>query len=396
MKYDFETPIRRFNTFSRRYDACACPHEQREDYLILTAADMDFRSPPAVLRALEEAAKFGVFGYSYATDEYFAPIAAWLNRRHGLAVDPAQMLCLNGVISGVKMLIHARSNPGDGVIIMPPVYTPFRWSVQETGRKLVEVPLAERDGRYEMDWEALERACAVSGNRVLLFCSPHNPVGRVWTREDVVRLLELCHRHGVFVISDEIWMDIVFPGQRHTSVLNFPEHRGNLAFLASAAKTFNLGGLVSGFAVIPDPKLLEDLRGIYRQHQNLELHNYFSLRLMYEAYRDPESEQWLNALLDEVRGTLAALDEVMRAGTDGRIRRTPAEGLYLAWLDFAGLGVTTREEMRALMHRAKVLGDPGYAYGPAYASRLRVVVASPRAQVLEAARRLLAAAGSGS
>ena len=392
MKFDFETRIRRFDTFSKRYDDCPrlC-HGRREEFLILTAADMDFRSPPPILRALEEAAKFGIFGYSYADTPFFQPVAAWLNRRHGLTVKPEDLVSINGVISGVKMLIHACSKPGEGVIIQPPVYIPFRYGVQDCGRTVVESPLVRgADGRWTMDWDDLERRMAVSENRILLLCNPHNPVGRVWTREELGRVLEMARAHNVFVISDEIWMDMVFAPARHTSVMHFPAHAGHVALLTSAAKTFNLGGLVSGFALIPDPAVRERFQGIYRQHQNPDLHNYFSLKLMYEGYRAAESEQWLEALLAQVQANHRMLDELF-AATNGKIRRTPSEGLYLAWLDLAGAGLKTRDDLCCVMERARVVGDSGSWYGPAYSPFMRLVTATPHDVMREAGERLVRA-----
>jgi cystathionine beta-lyase len=371
--FDFDTPLDRRGTASEKWDRYA-----GRDILPLWVADMDFRSPPAVIKALHQRVEHGIFGYTAPPKELVETVVTKLGREYGWQVDEEWLVWLPGLVCGLNVTCRAVGAPGDGVAIFTPVYPPFFSAPRNAGRQVVSVPLAEHEGRWEMDLVALERAISPR-TRLLLLCSPHNPVGRVWTREEQLALLELAERRDLVVCSDEIHAGLVLDGDtRHTPFAAIsPEAARRSITLNAPSKTYNIPGLGCSFAVIPD----DTLRRVFRRamagivpHVNL-----LGYTAALAAYRDGEA--WRQALLEYLRGNRElVLREV--AGMPG-VRVWPVEATYLAWIDARGLGVA---DPAAFFEGAGVGLSDGSPFGaPGF---VRLNFGCPRSLLEEAVQRM--------
>jgi cystathionine beta-lyase len=371
--FDFDTPLDRRGTASEKWDRYA-----GRDILPLWVADMDFRSPPAVIKALHQRVEHGIFGYTAPPKELVETVVTMLGREYGWQVDEEWLVWLPGLVCGLNVTCRAVGAPGDGVAIFTPVYPPFFSAPRNAGRQVVSVPLAEHEGRWEMDLVALERAISPR-TRLLLLCSPHNPVGRVWTKEEQLVLLELAERRDLVVCSDEIHAGLVLDGDtRHTPFAAIsPEAARRSITLNAPSKTYNIPGLGCSFAVIPD----DTLRRVFRRamagivpHVNL-----LGYTAALAAYRDGEA--WRQALLEYLRGNRElVLREV--AGMPG-VRVWPVEATYLAWIDARGLGVA---DPAAFFEGAGVGLSDGSPFGaPGF---VRLNFGCPRSLLEEAVQRM--------
>ena len=261
MKYNFDEIIDRHGTDCLKYDF-GMKRKGRDDLLPMWVADMDFRLPDEILSELHRRVEHGIFGYTDPLDDYFEALNCWYSSRYGFTVDPEWVTLGAGLVYGIHLSVRAFTAPGDGVMVMQPVYYPFSEAIRNNGRKLVNCQLHYENGRYSIDFEALERKIRKENVRALVFCSPHNPVGRVWTEEELTKVAELCLANDVILMVDEIHSDFIFPGHRFFSCMNLEEkYRKILAFYSSPGKTFNSAGLQSANIIIPD----ETLRAKYRK-----------------------------------------------------------------------------------------------------------------------------------
>ena len=253
MQYDFDTPIDRTHTWSIKHDFKK-ENGKADDILPLWVADMDFRSPDSVVEALKKAVDHGIFGYSRADESYFDAVAAWYQKRHHLTLQPEWMTCTPGIVFALSIAVRAFTQEGDAVLIQPPVYHPFSRAILRNKRTLVENPLVLKDGHYEMDLEDLEQKVLDEHVKLMILCNPHNPVGRVWTREELTALADICLRHHVYVISDEIHGDFVGQGHEQTPYASISEEACLHSMMCTApSKTFNLAGMATSHLFIPDP-----------------------------------------------------------------------------------------------------------------------------------------------
>ena len=370
--YDFDTPAPRAGTGAIKWDLRQSAFGNG-DALPFWVADSDYLSPPEVVEALRDAAARCVFGYTVPTRGYQDAVAGWVARRHGWEIDPDWIVPSTGIVSELAHIVRCFTEPGDKVLIQTPVYDPFAGVVRGAGRTPVENRLL-RDGepRYTMDFGDLAHKLA-GGVKMMILCSPHNPVGRVWTREEVCRVAELCAANGALLVSDEIHWDILMPGHAHFSAgsAGTPE---NLIVLTAPSKTFNVAGLKCSNDIIPDDALREKLTK-WKEVRHLDGPNSLGLVACQAAYTHGErwcDEQnaylWENASL--VRETFARnLPE---------IRIAPLEGTYLMWLDISKTGLDSRELCRRLNRAGAILND-GYRYGDDGFVRLNI--ACPRAQL---------------
>ena len=352
--FDFDTPVERRGTASEKWDRYA-----GRDILPLWVADMDFRSPPAVIEALHQRIDHGVFGYSGPPAELVSVVLEMLQREFGWQVQEEWLVWLPGLVCGLSVTCRAVGEPGDGVAIFTPVYPPFFSAPRNAGRELVGVPLACCGDQWQIDLEALERAITPR-TRLLLLCSPHNPVGRVWSREEQSALLELAERHDLIVCSDEIHAGLVMDDdKRHIPFATLsPEAARRTITLNAPSKTYNIPGLGCSFAVIPDQGVRRSFRhamaGIV-PHVNL-----LGYTAALAAYRD--GEQWRQALLAYLRGNRDLLLREI-AGMPG-LRSWPVEATCLAWIDARGLGVddpaTFFEGAGVGLSDGAPFGAPGY------------------------------------
>ncbi len=352
-------------------------------------ADMDFHVAPCITRAIAQRAAHGVFGYETAPEGLMPALTDWLSHRHRWTVDPDHILRAPNVLNALAMAATLFTRPGDGIIVQPPVFFDFADIIAENGRRLVENPLILRDGRYTMDFAGLERAAADPHARMIFLCNPHNPVGRVWTRDELTRLGEICLRHDVLVVSDEIHGDITFPGHSYTPFAALsPEHAANAITCLSPAKSFNIAACCSAFTVVSN-----DARRLAFQAENSRLtvnkNNAFASVAMEAAYA--QGAPWLDAAraylrenLDLVRSRLADVPQVTLI---------EPEGTFLLWLDFRGLGVPPEDLTAFLRHKAGWAITRGIAFGPQGAGFGRLNIACPRARLSAALDGLITAVG---
>lgn len=385
--FDFETPVSRTGTSAEKYTALKRLYG-REDLLPFWVADMEFATAPAVSKALWQRADHPVYGYTSIPESLIMEIQAWNKKRYGLEIQSEAVTLIPGVMSGVSAAISALTRPDDVIVLQPPLYPPLIHSVSRNARKLIENHLVVRDGSYCMDMEGLARIVQQQRPKLLLLCSPHNPVGRVWNTKELEDVAELTRRHGVYVVSDEIHADIVFKPHVHTSFLTLnPNFNEKVIVLNSASKTFNIAGLNSAYAIIPDPALRTAFR---RQLRCMNLHgvNLFGMTALETAYA--KGEEWLEELLIYLDGNRQFMEEKLNAELPGLHHFTP-EGTYLYWLDFNTLGLAPLEIREKLINRARVALNDGKTFSPFHEGFWRFNFAVPRSMLEQGLERIVRA-----
>lgn len=388
MKYDFDEIIDRAGTNSLKYDF-ARERGMPDDLLPLWVADMDFRAPREVLDALKAKVEHGIFGYSEPKNDYFETLGAWCRERYGWTnCAPENFLLTCGVVHALATLIRILTREDDSVLICQPVYYPFAGTIRANRRRLVVSELKYENGRYAVDFEDFEEKIVRGNVKVFILCNPHNPVGRVWTREELERLGDVCLRRGVFVISDEIHADFIYGNAPHTVFASIrPEFEKNCAVCTAPTKTFNLAGLHIANTYLADPalrrKFLAELDA-----QGYSQSNVMGIVACQAAYA--HGAPWLDALRGYLRGNLDFVRNFLRERAP-KIRLVEPEGTYLIWLDFREFGLSDAELKRRVLDGAKLWLDDGFIFGAGGSGFQRVNIACPRA-VLERALLRLAAA----
>ncbi len=383
MTYNFETVLERRGTNSLKWDMTEALTGV-QDVLPMWVADMDFKSPPAVIDALKERVEHGIFGYSGIPDSCYEAIIAWMKKRHGWEVQKEWILFTPGVVPAFHWVVRAFTHPGNNVILQPPVYYPFFNAVTYNGCQIIENELHYHDGHYEIDFEQLERQFDAR-TKVFLLCSPHNPVGRVWTQEELTRLGELCLRHKVVLCSDEIHSDLILRGFKHTpTAMISDEIAQNTITCCAANKTFNIAGLTTGFVIIPHPDLRQQFAHA-KHNTGLHLSNLFGILATEAAYR--HGEDWLEQLLDYLQGNLEYLTGFIEDKIS-HIRVVKPEGTYLAWLDCRELHLKDAKLREFLLEEARLWLVEGSKYGRGGAGFQRLNFACPRETLKDGLRRL--------
>ncbi len=381
--YDFDRVPSRKNTDSVKWDYLQRYFGQ-EDVLPMWVADMDFPSPPAVSQALEERVQHQIYGYTAPPDSLRAAICHWIRRKHDWEVEEEWLILTTGVIPAMSTALHTFTRPGDTILIQPPVYPPFFSLVTKNGRKLVENPLTLQNGSYSMDLEDL--AGKVKDVEMLFLCSPHNPVGRIWTREELEQLGELASKE-VVVVSDEIWWDLSL-GEKHVPFGSLPAHiSGNSITCISPSKTFNIPGLKVGAAIIPDHKLrrrfVKEL-----ERRCLSGGNIFGFIAAEAAYS--EGDEWLYQLKNYLQGNIDFLLNFFTAHLP-EIKVIKPQGTFVVWLDFRGLRLTEDELRELILKQARVGLISGLEFGREGAGFQRINIACPREGLKEGLERILEA-----
>lgn len=384
IKYDFNRITDRRNTNSLKYDF-AVERGYPPDVLPLWVADMDFPAARPVLDALHAAVEHGVFGYSEVKDDYYAAVSGWFGKHFKWVPKPDWLVKTPGVVFALAMVIRAFTEPGDSVMIQTPVYYPFFSVVRDNGRQLVENELLYTEGRYEIDLADFETKIKQNHVKLFILCSPHNPVGRVWTETELKRMGEICKKYGVTVASDEIHCDFAFPGHPHTVFAKAcPELAGQSIICTSPSKTFNLAGLQISNIWIPSAE--------YRRKFSREMDrsgysqlNSLGLAAALAAYKS--GEEWLLQCREYLRGNLAYLRDFLRSRLP-EIRLAEPEGTYFAWLDCSGLGLEGRELKDFFVSKARLWLDDGYVFGKNSSRFQRVVLACPRKTLAQALEQL--------
>ena len=387
MQYDFDTPIDRTHTWSIKHDFKK-ENGKADDILPLWVADMDFRSPDSVVEALKKAVDHGIFGYSRADESYFDAVAAWYQKRHHLTLQPEWMTCTPGIVFALSIAVRAFSQEGDAVLIQPQVYHPFSRAILRNKRTLVENPLVLKDGHYEMDLEDLEQKVLDEHVKLMILCNPHNPVGRVWTREELTALADICLRHHVYVISDEIHGDFVWQGHEQTPYASISEEACLHSMMCTApSKTFNLAGMATSNLFIPDPEMRRKFRSELLDvgQENMNRLGLFACRAAYEG-----GGEWLDQLIGYLAGNLALVRDFCKNRVP-QIQLVEPEGTYLAWLDCRELGMTDDELMAFFSDDAKVWLDPGTHSGEQGSGFMRFNLGSSRSVIAQALDQIEAA-----
>lgn len=387
MQYDFDTPIDRTHTWSIKHDFKK-ENGKADDILPLWVADMDFRSPDSVVEALKKAVDHGIFGYSRADESYFDAVAAWYQKRHHLTLQPEWMTCTPGIVFALSIAVRAFTQEGDAVLIQPPVYHPFSRAILRNKRTLVENPLVLKDGHYEMDLEDLEQKVLDEHVKLMILCNPHNPVGRVWTREELTALADICLRHHVYVISDEIHGDFVWQGHEQTPYASISEEACLHSMMCTApSKTFNLAGMATSNLFIPDPEMRRKFRSELLDvgQENMNRLGLFACRAAYEG-----GGEWQDQLIGYLAGNLALVRDFCKNRVP-QIQLVEPEGTYLAWLDCRELGMTDDELMAFFSDDAKVWLDPGTHSGEQGSGFMRFNLGSSRSVIAQALDQIEAA-----
>ena len=382
--FDFDKQIDRYNTNSAKFDT-AVAQGYPADVLPLWVADMDFQAPECVRSALHKATDFGIFGYSFLGDGYVKAVQNWFAKRFDWQVEREWLITTPGVVFALSAVVRAVTEPGDAVLVQPPVYYPFYRVINNNGRKLVENPMLYENGKYTIDYAGFEEKILQENVKAFILCSPHNPVCRVWTAEELARIGAICKKHNVIVISDEIHCDFAFPEHPHTPFVKAcPEMQDRTVICTAPSKSFNLAGLQVSNIFVPGRELYAKVKG------EMEVISYDSPNMLgaiacQAAYEGGEA--WLDACKAYMRENLEFVRTFLAEHLPA-IKLVEPEGTYFAWLDCSGLGMTKEELDDVIINKAKLWLDSGAIFGEVAAQFQRVVLACPRATLEEAMHRL--------
>jgi cystathionine beta-lyase len=357
-----------------------------EDRILpMWVADMDFRCPEPVIDALIRRAQHGIYGYTVPGADFYEAVVHWMEKRHGWKIK-AEWICFTpGVVPALNMLVKAFVSSGDGVLIQPPVYYPFYMAIENNEATVVANPLLYQDGRYDMDFEDLERKVRGPGVKMVILCSPHNPVGRVWTRDELMRFGRICIENGVLVVSDEIHSDLIYPGFTFTPFADLsPEFAQHSVICTAPSKTFNLAGLQTSCIIIPDHELRSRFKRTIVSNGLIGI-NCFGLVALQAAYE--QGEEWLARVLAYIQGNYEYLESYL-ANHVPQIRVVRPEGTYLVWLDCRGLGLGGAALHELFMEKAGVYLDDGFIFGKEGEGFERINIACPRSILVEALDRI--------
>ena len=383
-KIDFDEVIERKNTNSVKYDFTR--HRGKpENVLPMWVADMDFKVSERILEALRQRVDHGIFGYSEVQGEYFEAVGGWMKKTHNWTVERSWLVKTPGVVFALAMAVQAFTEPGDAVLIQQPVYYPFHEVIEDNKRVVVDNTLVlGDDGKYHIDFDDFERKAEQYGVKLFLLCNPHNPVGRVFTREELEQLGEICLRKNILVVSDEIHQDFVYEGKHQVFADLSPELQSRTITCTSPSKTFNLAGLQISNIFIPDPKVRARFRKQVDAAGYSQL-NTLGLTACEAAYR--YGEEWQLQVLDYLKQNMALLGEYLKEKIP-QIKLIKPEGTYLAWLDFRELGFTEEEKEELVTKKAGLWLDGGYMFGAGGAGFERINIACPRSVLLKALNNL--------
>ena len=384
MKYDFTSVPDRAQRGSTKWDSV---NGAKPDAIPLSVADMEFPTAPPIVEALQEVACHAVLGYTHATDDYLEAVQRWMARRHHYLIRKEWIVNTPGVVNALGLLIDAVTKPGEGVIILTPVYYPFDMAVLAKGRKIIYSTLLERDGYYTIDYDDLRKKAAAPKTKALLFCNPHNPVGRVWTREELQKVADICCDNDLFIIDDEIHHDLILPGYTHTVFATVdPRLEQRIAVCTAPSKTFNLAGLQGSNIIISNPTVRAKTIACGMLNLQMDL-NIFAYTACQTAYN--QCEDWLEELLTVIDGN-AKYVEAFMAEHFPEIRVCPLEGTYLQWLDMRGLGMT-HKELKQMLEGAQIYLDNGELFGEAGRGFQRINLACARTTLEKTMARFQAA-----
>lgn len=383
MKYNFDQIYKRENTGSVKWDLRK-PLYGSDEVIPLWVADMDFACPPPVMEALQQRLEHPIFGYSIQTAEYNRAVTGWLERRFGWKTPEDSVIFCPGVVPALNFVIKAFTQPGERVIIQSPVYHIFHKAIINNERVIADNPLVYEEGRYKIDFDHLE-SLAGADTKLMLLCSPHNPVGRVWTKDELLKIADFCRRHNILLVSDEIHADLIYPGYRHTPMASLsPEIAGSIITCTAPSKTFNLAGLQTANVIIEN----EDLKKSFKFE--LEKSGIFGpsplgAAALIAAYT--KCEDWLEQLMLYLEANLNYLADYVKRELP-QLDVVKAEATYLIWIDCRRLNMSKAELKRFMREEAKLAIEEGYIFGRPGKGFIRVNIACPRPILAEAMGRL--------
>ncbi|RNB75022.1 MalY/PatB family protein [Brevibacillus panacihumi] len=383
MRFDFDAVTDRTGTCSLKWESNMRGYNE-EGMIPLWVADMDFACPPQITEALARRVAHPIYGYSIEPQEFYTSLKDWIRRRFQVEVEESWMTSIPGIIPAMHVALEAYTSPGDKVIVQTPVYHPFFLSVKNRGREVVENKLLEDDGNYFIDFADLEQKVRDPQVKLLFLCSPHNPVGRIWSREELQRLGRLCVDHDVLVVADEIHADLVYEKGSHLPYYALPDELSKQSLsLLSASKTFNIAGLFTSYALSSNPEILRAFQSAATRMGH-EFVNLFGVQATIAAYQ--HGEEWLDQLLVYLRGNAQFIHQFLAERVPPVSMRVP-EASYLGWIDFRKLGLP-QETLMWLLQKAKLGLHNGEIFGSGGTGFIRINFACPRSFLVEAMERL--------
>ena len=381
---DFDKMIKRRNTDSVKWDL-AISQSHMDDLLPLWVADMDFAAPDCVVKALTNRAAHGIYGYTYTDEAYKDAIVNWMTSRHHWHIEKEWLLYTIGIVPAIYFAVHAFTEPGDSIIIQQPVYGPFSNAVIKNKRKLVNSSLIFNGGRYEMDFDDFEQKVIKNNVKLFILCSPHNPVGRVWTKEELCRIGDICVKHHVLVVSDEIHHDIVYKGNKHIPFASLGEEYANCCITCtSPGKTFNMAALQNANLIISNPEIRNILK-TFTENLGLTEPGLMGMLACKTAYT--EGHDWLDALLRYLNENKEYAKSYIQKNIPN-IHAVDPEGTYLLWMDFKNTMLSDQELNDFLMKKAKVQLNAGTSFGEEGKGFMRLNFACPRSVLVQALERI--------
>ena len=386
--YDFDQVIDRTKSNSAKWDKKVLEKGFGDpDLLPLWVADMDFKAPQPIIDKLVQTAEYGIFGYSILPPSFFESVLSWFKRRYGWDIDKKWLSQTPGVIPALDVAVNAFCNSGDKVIVQNPVYYPFYPVIENNGCRILLNPLKLSNNQYTMDFEDLEKKVKDPRAKMIILCNPHNPIGRVWTKEELEQLGEICIKNEILIISDDVHCDLIFPGYKYTSFATInDEFVQNSITCTSTSKTFNLAGLKISNIVIPNQKLRQTFKNT-QANLGVGGPNLFAVAAMEVAYSHETCENWLDDLLQYLKGNLNFLKDFIKEKLP-QIKVIETEGTYLVWLDFRELGLEPKELEKFMRGKAKVALDEGYIFGQGGEGFERINIACPKSILEEALNRI--------
>ena len=385
MKYNFNERIDRSENHSAKWAEMEMKFG-RSDLIPMWVADMDIKAAPEIVESMKKKVEQEIFGYVYRPDSYYKTATEWLKKRFGYEISPSSLIHSPGVVPSMSILVKMLTKTTDKILIQTPVYPPFASAVKDNGRELVENQLIKDEkGYYTIDFEDLEKKLSLDEVKLFILCNPHNPVGRVWKKEELLKMGELCKKYNVRILADEIWRDLIMPGYKHTSMASLSKGIEDITItLFSPTKSFNLAGLQASFATFPRVEERKEFDSILGQ-MDVKRNNPFSLVAFETAYE--KCEDWLEELILHIDGNMQYVVDFI-AEKLPEIKVVKPEGTYLMWLDFNGTKISQDKIQEFLINKAKVAMNDGGSFGSNGKGFARMNVACPRYMVEEAMERI--------
>ncbi len=390
MKYDFESLISRKNVGSSKWNLMQKINNNLADNIIpFSVADMEFKSPPQISEGLKKYIDSSILGYTVATEEYYKAVCGWMERRHNWNIDKEWILEFPGVVPALYTIVRALTKEDDGVLVMTPVYYPFYKAIESNKRNLIKNKLVLKNNHYEIDFEDLEEKVKKESAKLLILCNPHNPVGRVWTKEELIKIGRMCIENNVLIVSDEIHFDLIMPEYKHTVFANISEEFAESSVICTApSKTFNLAGLQTSNIIVSNKEIRYKILREYRTSTGNLLLNAFGYKACEIAYN--ECEEWLDELIKIINENKRLVENFINKNLP-EIKIINLEGTYLQWLDFRALEKDHLALEKFMQLEAQLFLDEGYVFGEEGRGFERINLACPTKVLEEALDRLFQA-----